>query len=130
MAKAAKEKPTEAEQVKEWMNNLDPVFRTAINAARKIIKGAGPKLNERIKWNAPSYYYKEDIVTFGPTKAKGKIILVFHHPSIVKIRSGLLQGNFKDRRLVYLNSMKEIKDARNELEKIIKESIQLIDQVQ
>jgi hypothetical protein len=78
------------------------------------------KLNERIKWNAPSYYYKEDIVTFGPTKAKDKIILVFHHPNIVKIRSELLQGNYKDRRLVYLNSMKEIKDAQKELERIIK----------
>lgn len=127
MRKAGTAKPGEAEQVKEWMNRLDPVFRTAVNAVRRIIKAAGPKLKERIKWNAPSYYYKEDIVTFGPSKAKDKIILVFHHPNIVKIRSGLLQGNFKDRRLVYLNSIKEIKDARTELEKIIKESVQLMD---
>ena len=128
MAKAANVKPTEAEQVKEWMNKLDPLFRTAVNAVRKIIKVAGPKLQERIKWNAPSYYYKEDIVTFGPSKAKDKIILVFHHPRIIKIRSDLLQGNFKDRRLVYLNSMKEIKESKKELEKIIKESIELVDQ--
>jgi len=126
MAKA-KSKPTEAEQVEEWIDKLDASYKSSINAVRKIIKAAGPSLTERIKWNAPSYYYKEDIVTFGPAKAKDKIILVFHHPGIVKIKSDLLQGNYKDRRLVCLNSMKEIKDAQKELERIIKESVAMID---
>jgi hypothetical protein len=48
-------------------------------------------------------------------------------PVIVKIKSGILQGNYKDRRLVYLNSKKEIKDGQKELERIIRESVQLID---
>ena len=126
MAKA-RSKPTEAEQVNDWIDKLDASFKPSVNAVRKIIKTAAEKLNERVKWNAPSYYYKEDIVTFGPTKARDKIVLVFHHPDIVKIRSELLQGNYKDRRLVYLNSMKEIKDAQKELERIIKESVAMID---
>ena len=127
MVKVKAAKPGELEQLHEWMNKIDPSFKTAINAVRKIIKGADPGLNERIKWNAPSYYYKEDIVTFGPMKAKDKIILVFHHPGIVRIKSDLLQGEYKDRRLVYLNSIKEIRDAQKELERIIKESVAMID---
>ena len=126
MAKA-RSKPTEAEQVNDWMDKLDAAFKPSVNAVRKIIKTAAAKLTERIKWNAPSYYYNEDILTFGSTKAKDKIILVFHHPNFVKIRSELLRGNYKDRRLVYLNSMKEIKDAQKELERIIKESVAMID---
>ena len=126
-AKTKTPKLTDEEQVKEWMNKLDPEMKPAIESVRKIIKAAGPKLSERIKWNAPSYYYKEDIVTFGPIRSKDKIILVFHHPSIVKIKSDLLQGDYKDRRLAYLNSEKEIKDAKKELERIIKESVQLIE---
>lgn len=120
-------KPTDQEQVDEWMNKLDPEMRPAVDTVRKIIKKAGPELNERIKWNAPSYYYKEDIVTFGPVRSKDKIILVFHHPSIVKINSGLLQGDYKDRRLVYINSEKEIREAKKELERIIKESVKMLD---
>lgn len=120
-------KPTEQEQVKEWMKKLDPEMRPAVEMVRKIIKTAGPGLNERIKWNAPSYYYKEDIVTFGPARSKDKIILVFHHPSIVKINSELLQGDYKDRRLVYINSAKEIKDSKKELQRIIKESVKILD---
>jgi len=126
-AKTKPAKLSDEEQVKEWMNKLDPEMKPAVESVRKIIKAAGSKLNERIKWNAPSYCYKEDIVTFGPVRNKDKIILVFHHPSIVKIKSDLLQGDYKDRRLVYLNSEKEIKPAKKELERIIKESIQLID---
>lgn len=120
-------KPTDQEQVDEWMNKLDPEMRPVVDTLRKIIKKAGPELNERIKWNAPSYYYKEDIVTFGPVRSKDKIILVFHHPRIVKINSGLLQGDYKDRRLVYINSEKEIREAKKELERIIKESVKMLD---
>jgi hypothetical protein len=127
MAKARKDKITDAEQVDEWLKKLSPGFKPAIETVRKIIKTAGPELIERIKWNAPSYYYKEDIVTFGPIRSQDKIILVFHHPSIVKIKSDLLQGDYKDRRLVYLNSPKGINEAKKELERIIKKSVQMID---
>ncbi len=120
-------KLSEPEQVNEWMKKLDSSMRPAIDAVRDIIKAAGPNLNERIKWNAPSYYYKDDIVTFGPARNGDKIILVFHHPTIVKIKSALLQGDYKDRRLVYLNSLEEIKDSKKELDRIIKESIVLLD---
>ena len=126
-AKIKTPKLTEEEQVKEWMTKLDPEMKPAVDAVRKIIKAAGPELNERIKWNAPSYYYMEDIVTFGPARSKDKIILVFHHPGIIKIKSELLQGDYKDRRLVYLNSEKEIKDAKKELKRIIVESVKMID---
>lgn len=126
-AKTKTSKLTEEKQVNEWMNKLDPAIRPAVNAVRKIIKTAGPELNERIKWNAPSYYYKEDIVTFGPARSKDKIMLVFHHPSIVKFKSELLEGDYKDRRLVYINSEKEIRDAKKELERIIKESVKMLD---
>ncbi len=123
-SKAAK--PTDEQQVKAWMNKLDAVTKKDIAAVQKIIKTASPKLNERIKWNAPSYYYKEDIVTFGPYK-NGKILLVFHHPSIVKIKSALLEGNYKDRRLLYLEDLKSIATNKKELIRIIQESIKLID---
>ena len=126
-AKLKKAKPTDREQVNEWMKKLDPEMKPAIDAVRKIIKTAGPKLNERIKWNAPSYYYKEDIVTFGPVRSKDKVILVFHHRNIVKIRSALLEGDHKDRRLVYFNSLIEIKSGKKELERIIDESVRMMD---
>ncbi len=50
-------KLSDQEQVNAYMSNLKPEVKSEIEAVRKIIKNASPKLNERIKWNATSYYY-------------------------------------------------------------------------
>ncbi len=114
------------DQVKAWMNKLAPAVKGEIEAVRKIIKAASRKLSERIKWNAPSYYYKQDILTFGPYK-KGKLLLVFHHPAVVKVSAGLLQGDYKDRRLVYFKNKAEVLKNKGELTRVIKEIISHID---
>ena len=108
----------DADAVKAWLAKQEPSVRKEIDAVRKLIKKASPALNERIKWNAPSYYSLVDLFTFGPYKNK-RILLVFHHPAIVKIKSPLLEGTFKDRRLVYFNSSKEAVEQEKELTRII-----------
>lgn len=123
---AKTKKPADDEQVKAWINKLDPSAKKEVEAVRKIIKAASPKLSERIKWNAPSYYYKDDIVTFGPYKTH-KLLLVFHHPAVVKIKSALLQGDYKDRRLVYFKDKAEAEKNKQELTRILTEIIKAID---
>lgn len=120
--KALAGKLTDAEKVKQYMDATDHPLKKEVEALRKIIKNADPRLGERIKWNAPSYYYKEDIVTFGPVR-QGKVLLVFHHPFVVKVKSELLEGDYKDRRLVYFDSMSAIKHNKEELQRIIQEII-------
>lgn len=128
-------KPSEEEQVAAWINKLDNNTRKEIEAVRKIIKAGTTLLSERIKWNAPSYYYSparlshsggDDIVTFGPYK-KDKILLVFHHPAVVNVRSPLLEGEYKDRRLVYFKNQAEAAKNKKELARIINVIIKSID---
>lgn len=119
-------KATDAEQVKAWLDKLDTKTRTEIEAVRKIITGSSSKLNERVKWNAPSYYYKDDIVTFGPYR-NNRVLLVFHHPAVVKVRSELLKGDYKDRRLIYFNNKAEAEKNKKELSRILTEIIKVID---
>jgi hypothetical protein len=119
-------KLSDEEQVEEYMKNLDHPLKPEVESIRKIIKNSNKNLSERIKWNAPSYYYKEDIVTFGPYR-NGKLLLVFHHPAIVKIKSDLLEGEYKDRRLTYFHNMKGIKENKKELERIMNELVKAID---
>ncbi len=107
------------------MNKLPPTLKSEINSVRKIIKSADLKLKERIKWNAPSYYYKQDILTFGPPKP-GKILLVFH-AEIVNVKSELLEGDYKDRRLVYFKNKTEAEAHKKELSRIINEILKTID---
>lgn len=108
----------DAEQVRAWLEKQDQAKRKEIDAVRKLIKKAAPELNERIKWNAPSYYTSVDLFTFGPYK-NNRILLVFHHPAIVKIKSSLLEGAFKDRRLISFNSSADAVNKAKELTRII-----------
>lgn len=117
---------SDEEKVTAYMKQLKHPFKKEIEAVREIIKGSNKKLNERIKWNAPSYYYKHDLVTFNCRPAKF-VLLVFHHPAIVDIPSKLLEGEYKDRRLTYFYSMEEIEKNKKELVKIINALIKTID---
>ena len=119
-------KLTDEERVAGYMKKLNHPMKAETEAVRSIIKNSNKKLSERIKWNAPSYYYKEDIVTFGPYK-NNKVLLVFHHPLIIKIKSPLLEGDYKDRRLAYFENMDSIKKNKKELSRIMNELIERID---
>jgi uncharacterized protein YdhG (YjbR/CyaY superfamily) len=121
-------KPVVTDAVALYMANLKHPLKAEAEILRTVIKGAGKKLQERIKWNAPSYHINEtDVLTFNFSNAKS-IRIVFHHPSVVKIKSALLQGEYKDRRIVYLNSAAEVKAATKELQRIIKEQVKLLPQ--
>lgn len=113
--------------VDDYMSNLNYPLKAEVEALRTIIKNADSRLTERIKWNAPSYFIQDDLLTFNLHLTK-QIRLVLHHPAIVKIQSGLLEGNYADRRLMYFSSMEEIEEKKTELERILKEYINLANQ--
>lgn len=108
------------------MDAVNHPLKKEMETLRKIIKNSSTKLRERIKWNAPSYYYIDDIVTFGPAR-NNRLLLVFHHPFIVKMQSTLLKGDYKDRRLAYFTDMKAIKESKQEIEIIMTTIIEMID---
>lgn len=116
----------ETEEVLEYMSKLKHPLKAEIEAVRKIIKGSNKKIAERIKWNAPSYYYIDDFVTFNPRLLE-KVHLVFHHPTIAGIKSKLLEGDYKDRRMAYFENMQAVKANKKELEKIISRLIKNIE---
>ena len=117
---------SDAEKVNEYMQKLEHPLKAEIEAVRAIIVNANSKIAERIKWNAPSYYYKEDLVTFNPRTSK-HVHLVFHHPTIVNIKSELLAGNYKDRRMAYFTDMEAVQANRKELEAIINKLVEFMD---
>lgn len=122
MAKTNAPKLSDDEKVSEYMHLLDHPLKAEINAVRDIIKEAHPTIRERIKWNAPSYYTGTDLVTFN-LRMTHKVHLVFHHAAIVTITSALLEGDYKDRRMMYFKDMADVLAHKNELERIMKELV-------
>jgi hypothetical protein len=121
-----KSKMSDAEKTEAYMLALEHPLKDEINAVRDLIKNASTKIAERIKWNAPSYYYKEDLVTFNH-RNQSKVHLVFHHVAIVQDKSPLLEGAYKDRRMLYFDSMEDIQSKKKEFGNIIKRLIKAMD---
>jgi uncharacterized protein YdhG (YjbR/CyaY superfamily) len=121
-AKSELKRDKDGQKVKAFMKALKHPLKKEIEAVRSIIRKSNTKISERIKWNAPSYYASEDLVTFNP-RDEGRVHLVFHHPAIVKIKSSLLEGNYKDRRMMYFTDMNEVKKKKKELERIMSELV-------
>lgn len=119
-------KLTDAEKVTEYMTRLKHPLKAEMETVRTIIRKVDKRISERIKWNAPSYYCKEDMVTFNGWATKN-VHLVFHHPFIVKIKSDFLEGNYAGRRMMYFNDMADIKKKKKELQRVIKELVALIE---
>ena len=113
------------DKVDEFLENLSHPLKAEVEAVRSIIKGVNKDINEEIKWKAPSFNYKSEyLVTFNLRDEK-RIHLVFHNPQISKVKSKLLEGDYKDRRMAYFADMKDVKAKKPMLEKALKDLIKL-----
>ena len=114
-------------KVDEFMTQLDHPFKAEVQKIREIIMNVNNNITEQIKWNAPSFSYQgEYLVTFN-LRAREHIHLVFHNPAISSVKSELLKGDYKDRRMAYFSDMADIEGKRSALEKAIKDLIGLIE---
>jgi hypothetical protein len=111
--------------VNDFMQQLDHPLKAEIELVRAIIK-TNRKIAERIKWNAPSFFYIDDLATIH-VKARQHVHLIFHHPAIVKIKSKYLEGDYKDRRMMYFSNAKEIRSRKQELARIMNELVTLME---
>lgn len=120
---------TDSQKVHQFINKLDHPLKEEIRFVREIILGADFKIKERVKWNAPSFYYKKDLVTFNPRNQK-VVQLVFHHKSIVQIQSEFLEGNYEDRRLMMFKDKADIKAKEKELTRIMHRLVDFMDELE
>jgi len=115
------------DKVDEFLRELRHPLTAEVEAVRSIIKGVNKDIAEEIKWKAPSFNYKgEYLVTFNLWEKK-RIHLVFHNPLIPQVKSKILEGDYKDRRMAYFAGMQEIKAKKPLLEKILKDLIKLVE---
>jgi hypothetical protein len=115
-----KPKLSDAVIVATFMYNLDYPLKNEVEELRQIIKSVDKNISERIKWNAPSYFTTADFLTFN-LRSTEYVLLIFHHIAIAEISSPLLEGDYKDRRMVYFRNSASIKKGKKELKRIISE---------
>ncbi len=114
------------EKVNEFIDKLDHPFKAEVQAVREIIKNVNKDITEEIKWNAPFFSYKGYMAIFN-LWAKQHVHLIFHNGAILNDKSGLLQGDYVDRRMAYFSDMKDVKAKQAALEKAVRKWVRLMD---
>ena len=111
-----------------YMRDVDHPFKAEMEAVRSIILAASNKISERIKWNAPSFYYKEDLGAFHPRATEfAHLILLFPGGLGLPAKSSLLEGKQKDRREAKFYSLADVETKKRALTKLVKEWVALRD---
>ena len=121
--------PNNTDTVNAYMAQLEHPYKEEMEAIRSIILKADKKLAERIKWNAPSFYYKKDMAVFHPRSQQHvHVVFVFYNGTMID--SPILEGDYKDRRMAYFKDMKDVKAKKAELTRVVKEWVRLIDETE
>ncbi|SER64965.1 DUF1801 domain-containing protein [Pedobacter rhizosphaerae] len=112
------------EQVDAFMEGLEHPFKAEIEKLRGIILQANNKLEERVKWNAPSFYYQRDMAALN-LRAKGyvQIIFIFYEGNMID--SPLLLGTWKDRREARFFSLDDIDVQTEALQTVVNQWVSL-----
>ena len=111
------------------MAKLEHPLQAEVQAVRETIKSVNPGITEQIKWAAPSFSYRgEYLVTFN-LRSPNRVHLVWHNPAVASIKSELLEGDYKDRRMSYLASMADVKSMRVELVRVVRELVAAVEAV-
>jgi hypothetical protein len=117
-------------EVDEFIQGLNHPMNDVIQLLRSIIFEAEPSLTEHLKWNAPSFCYKEkDCITFNFPPKRDSILLVFHRGvakkellkrKLITDETGLLQWKTNDRAVVRFSSFQEVEKEKNNLAPVFK----------
>lgn len=107
--------------VDAFLAALDHPQRALVAAIRDDLRRAGPALEERVKWNAPSTHVgKVDFSAFN-LRAKGFVQLILLFPDgVIGEDTGILEGHWADRRFVRFVDEADRRKKKSALTKIVR----------
>lgn len=77
--------------VDAWFETYDNPQKELVQAVRRTILDADPRVTETIKWKAPTFMYKGNLASFYPKSTK-HVSLMFHSGAALPDPTGLLEG--------------------------------------
>ncbi len=78
--------------VDAWFETYDNPQKELVQAVRRIILDADPRMEETIKWKAPTFIYQGNLASFYPRSTK-HVSLMFHAGATLPDPTGLLEGD-------------------------------------
>jgi hypothetical protein len=106
-------------EVDAWFEGYDNPMKPVVQRVREIVLQADPRVDECIKWQAPTFTYKGNIASFYP-KSKQHASLMFHVGAQIPGTYPRLEGSGDTSRVMKVADLEEAEAARPELESIVR----------
>jgi hypothetical protein len=105
--------------VDAWFERYDNPMKPVVQRMREIVLGADPRVDECVKWQAPTFTYKGNIASFYP-KSRQHASLMFHQGAMIPGPHPRLEGTGDTSRVFKVATLEEAEATRGELEAIVR----------
>jgi hypothetical protein len=101
-------------KVDAWLQAYDNPQKALVAAVREVILGADSRIEESIKWQAPTFSYKGNLASFFP-KSKKHASLMFHKGAFIAGDFPSLEGDGKEARTMKFADAADLEAKKAEL---------------
>jgi hypothetical protein len=106
-------------EVDAWFATYDNPMKDVVERTREIVLEADARVDECIKWQAPTFTYKGNMASFYP-KSRQHASLMFHLGARIPGDHPRLEGTGDTSRVMKLGSVEEAEAARDDLARLVR----------
>jgi uncharacterized protein YdhG (YjbR/CyaY superfamily) len=107
-----------SKEVDAWFAEYDNPMKAVVQRVREIVLSADKRIDECIKWQAPTFTYRGNLASFFP-KSKQHASLMFHVGAKIPGKHPRLEGEGDTARVMKLGSVAEADAATRDLERLV-----------
>lgn len=108
-----------SKDVDAWFAKYDNPMKDVVRRIREIVLGADRRIEECIKWQAPTFAYRGNMASFFP-KSKQHASLMFHLGAKIPGTHPRLEGSAAMGRMLKIASIKEANSAKRDITRVVK----------
>ena len=117
-----------AQTIDDYLATFEHPLLDAITEVRAIVWAHSPEIVEQVKWNAPTFSFRDEYLLTIHVKAQDKVMLIFHNAVTPQVTSPILEGDYSDgRRMAYFTDLADVREHRAQLDDVLTQLITLLD---
>jgi len=106
-------------EVDAWLAKYENPMKDVVLRVREIVLGADARIDECIKWQAPTFTFEGNLASFFP-KSKQHASLMFHQGAKIPGKHDPLEGGGDTSRVMKIASVAEAERTKNDIERIVR----------
>ena len=109
-------------EVDAWFERYDNPQKSLVVAVRDAVLDADPRVEETIKWQAPTFTFNGNIASFYP-RSKHAVSLMFHTGASLPDPAGVLEGQGDKSRVLRFVDAADLDAKRAALQELIRSHV-------